>query len=563
MKSLLKKWLFLLVPAAVPGYSRHDLVRDIFSGVIVAVIALPLSIALAIASGVKPEQGLYTAIFAGFFMAAFSGSRYQIGGPTGAFIVIVFGIVQKYGYQGLAVAGLMAGVLLIIMGLSGLGRMIKYIPYPVTVGFTAGIGLLILTSQLGDLFGFTGVTMPGDFTGKLKVIWHHLSSINPAALLLGVCSVLVIVFWKRVSRRIPGTLAAIVLGAVAAALLKLPVETVGSRFGGVPSALPVPALPPLDWALVVKLFPSALTIALLAGIESLLSAVVADGMTGRRHDSNRELIAQGVGNLISPLFGGIPATGAIARTAANIKNGAVSPLSGMIHAAVLLLIVLFLGDYAALIPMPVLAGILITVAWNMSEVRLILRMRRSPKSDLAVLAVTFLLTVFADLTVAIQVGVVLAALLFMKRMSDVSEAAFVTDALGVYDESEAAYSGLELPAGVEVFEISGPFFFGVAEKFSHELSGLRSRPAWLILRMRHVPAMDATGLRALEELHRQIERQGIRLVISGIKPQPLKVLQRSPLYARIGAGYITGDFGSALEIVRQEHPGQDGSPEPG
>jgi len=409
MKSV--KYTPKLITVFKEGYSFKTFTKDLSAGVIVGIVALPLSIAFAIASGVKPEQGLYTAIVAGIVISILSGSRVQIGGPTGAFIVMLYGIVQKYGYDGLAVAGIMAGILLVIMGIAGLGSVIKFIPYPVTVGFTTGIALIIFTTQIKDFLGLQIDKVPAEFINKIIAYSQNILTVNPYALLIGGVSIVIMILWKKVSLKIPGSLIAIIVSTLIVLIFKLPVDTIGSKFGSVPNMLPLPKFPHIDFKVLPELFQPALSIALLAGIESLLSAVVADGMTGGKHRSNMELIAQGAGNIVSPLFCGIPATGAIARTATNIKNGGTTPIAGIIHCVTLLLIMLFFGKLAALIPMPALSAILIMVAYNMSEIHIFVKIFKSTKSDVIVLLVTFLLTVILDLTVAIQVGVVLASLL--------------------------------------------------------------------------------------------------------------------------------------------------------
>jgi SulP family sulfate permease len=542
-----------LFTAIREGITPQQLSKDLMAGVIVGVVALPLAIAFAIASGVKPEQGLFTAIVAGLLISVFSGSRVQIGGPTGAFIVIVYGIVEKYGYDGLATATLMAGGLLIAMGLARLGTVIKFIPYPVTVGFTAGIALIILVGQVRDFFGLQMDKVPAEFLEKLTAFGEHLDSLNPWAATIAAATVLIILLWPRLTHRVPGSLVAILATTAAVQLLNLPVETIGSRFGSVPNTLPAPQLPVISWELCRQMFAPALTIALLAGIESLLSAVVADGMTERRHRSNMELVAQGLANLAAPVFGGIPATGAIARTATNIKNGGRTPLAGIVHALTLLLIMLFFGKWAALIPMATLAGILAIVAWNMSEVHLFAKMFRGPKSDILVLVSTFLLTVLVDLTVAIQVGVVLAALLFMRRMAEVTQVGYVTRML--QDEEEVADDPLSLsrrkvPAGVEVFEVSGPFFFGAADKFKNAISAVEDKPRILILRLRHVLALDATAMQALESVFTRTRRERTTLILSGVHAQPLIVLERAGLLDKIGEDNVHANIDDALNRAR-------------
>ncbi len=530
------------------GYSRQVFFKDLGAGILVGIVALPLAIAFGIASGVKPEQGLYTAIIAGFLISLLSGSRVQIGGPTGAFIVIVFGIVQQYGYDGLATATFLAGVLLILMGLSGLGAVIKYIPYPVTVGFTAGIALIIATGQVRDALGLQLETVPADFIGKLSAYLYVLSTINLWACVLTLMTIVIVLLWPRVSRKIPGSLIALLVTTILVSWGEIPVETIGSRFGEVTSALPSPRLPELRWELVPHLWSPILSIALLAGIESLLSAVVADGMTGRRHRSNMELVAQGVANMASPIFTGIPATGAIARTATNIKNGGTTPVSGMIHALTLLLIILFFGKWAALIPLSCLAGILFVVSYNMSEWRLFVKLFRGPTGDIFVLLITFGLTVLVDLTVGIQVGVVLAALLFMRRMAEVTEVGFITAEMEREEDASDPYSIRQrhVPPGVEVFEINGPFFFGAADKFRDAITVDGHRPEVLILRMRRVAAIDATGLTALEELHNRCGRQGTQLLLSGVSDATKAILEKAGFLERLGPDRSCKDIDAAL-----------------
>lgn len=528
------------------GYSLKHFANDIIAGIITGIVALPLAIAFAIASGVSPEQGLYTAIIAGFLISFFSGSRVQIGGPTGAFIVIVCGIVHQYGMAGLTVATLMAGVMLVLMGICRLGSIIKYLPYPLIIGFTTGIAVIIAVTQIPAFLGMHLDAIPSEFIGKLEVIGTHLNLIDPLSAGLGVLALLIMIVWPRVTRRIPGSLVAILITTLLASGFNLPVETIGSRFGGVPDHLPSFAFPSVTLDLIKTLFAPALTIALLAAIESLLSAVVADGMTGRRHRSNAELIAQGIANIICPLFGGIPATGAIARTATNIKNGGTTPLAGIIHAVTLTLILLFFGRYAALIPMPALAAILLIVAYNMSEWRFFVKLFRSPRSDILVLLTVFGLTVFADLTVAIGTGVILSAFLFMRRMESVTQAGISRLDEDGDDPQEAV---LTVPEGVEVFEIDGPFFFGAASMFQDEIRKIKM-PKVLILRLRHVPAIDATGLRALEDVVNSTRRGKTILLISGIHKQPADAMKKAGLIQKIGHDRIHKDIAHALEQAR-------------
>jgi len=545
-----------LITVFKQGYTAQIFAKDLTAGIIVGIVALPLAIAFAIASGVKPEQGLYTAIVAGLLISVLSGSRVQIGGPTGAFIVIIYGIVQKFGYDGLAIATIMAGVLLVIMGIAKLGSVIKYIPYPVTVGFTSGIALVIAAGQIRDLLGLQMEKVPAEFIEKLVAYSEHIGTITPAAGTLGIATIVIVFLWPRVTHRVPGSLVAILVTTAIVPLFNLPVETIGSRFGSVSGALPSLHIPHVEWRMVSSLVSPAITIALLAGIESLLSAVVADGMTGRKHRSNMELVAQGVANIASPLFGGIPATGAIARTATNIKNGGLTPVSGIIHALTLLLIMLFLGKWAALIPMATLAGILIVVAYNMSEWHHFVKLLKSPKSDIAVLVVTFLLTVLVDLTVAIQAGVVLAALLFMKRMADVTQLGYITSMVG-YEEDEEDSSEdpnsikrFTVPKGVEVFEVNGPFFFGAAERFKHTLNLIVEKPKVLILRTRTVLSMDATGLRALEEVYDMTKQDGSVLILAGVHAQPLIAMDKAGFLDKVGVENVFENVSDALKRAR-------------
>ncbi len=545
-----------LITAIREGYGKKTFISDVIAGVIVAVVALPLAIAFAIASGVKPEQGLYTAIIAGAAIAVLGGSRVQVSGPTGAFIVVIYGIVQQYGYNGLAIATLIAGVLLIGMGLARMGTLLKFIPYPLTVGFTSGIAIIIFSSQIRDLLGLDTGNVPADFIEKWGVYAQSIGSANPAAIGLALAAILIIVLWPKVTTKIPGSLVAIVVTTAAVQLLHLPVETIGSRFGTVPTGLQMPAIPSITWPLVRELFSPALTIALLGAIESLLSAVVADGMMGTRHRSNMELVAQGVGNIVSPIFGGIPATGAIARTATNIRNGGKTPVSALVHSAVLLLIMLFFGHWAELIPMPALAAILVVVAYNMSEWRTFKKLLKSPKSDVLILIVTFGLTVIIDLTVAIEVGIGLAALLFMKRMSDTTEVQIITRGLNegdVEDEGEDNYSlaSRDVPEDVAVFEVQGSLFFGAVEQFKETLKDIRSKPKVFILRMRNVIAIDATGLLAIEDLVTSMNKQGVHFLLSGAHAQPLFAMRGSGLLDLIGDDRLCGNIDEALNKANE------------
>lgn len=532
------------------GYRLKTFWKDLVAGIVVGVVALPMSIAFAIASGVKPEQGLYTAVIAGLIISVFSGSRVQIGGPTGAFIVIVLDIVTKHGYDGLAVATLLAGGLLLALGFCRLGSVIKFIPYPVTVGFTSGIAVVIGVTQIRDFLGLTMESIPRDFVHKVIAYGSNLHTVNFWALGIGVGSLAIIQWWPKVTRRVPGSLVAILLAATLVKLLELPVETIGSRYHEVPSTLPRPHLPVVDWHHLRDLVGPAFAIALLGGIESLLSAVVADGMTGRRHRSNMELIAQGLANLASPFFQGIPATGAIARTATNIRNGGLTPFAGIIHAITLLAIMMAFGKWAVLIPLPVLAAILLKVSFNMGEWPLLAKLAwRSPRGDVLVLLSTFALTILIDLTVAIEVGVVLAAFLFMHRMSETTE---IAEMSSMEDEEERASSEQPtIPDGIDVFEISGPFFFGAADRFKDTMRAIAKPPRALILRMHNVPTMDATGLQALEDVYAKCRREGTVLIFAGVRSQPRKLMNRSGFVLRAGRQNFRFRFDDALLRARE------------
>src|SRR5438045_1246335 len=502
----------MLIPkffTTIQDYDREQLTRDVIAGVIVGVVALPLAIAFAIASGLPPERGLYTAIVAGFLISLLGGSRVQIGGPTGAFVVIVSGIVQQHGVDGLIIATLMAGFILVAFGVLRLGAAIKFIPYPVTIGFTSGIALIIFSSQIRDLLGLEMQSVPSAFLPKWDAYVHAFDTVNPWALLVAVATLAIIVVWPRISTRIPGPFVALLATTVLAQLFHLPVETIGARFGAIHASLPGPEIPRLSLAVIRALAGPAFTIALLAAVESLLSAVVADGMIGGRHRSNMELVAQGVANIVSPIFGGMPATGAIARTATNVKNGGRTPIAGMTHAVTLLLITLFFGRWAARIPLATLAAILVVVAFHMSEWRTFISEFRAPKSDVAVLLTTFLLTVLWDLTVAIEVGMVLAAFLFMRRMAEVTNISVLTheftDPVDDFEHDPNAVGRRAIHDGVQVYEITGHFVFVSAEMFKDRVARIAGKPKVLILRLRHVPAIDSTGLHDLRELVQRIK----------------------------------------------------------
>lgn len=519
------------------GYTRHLFLKDLLAGVIVGLVALPLAIAFGIASGVSPEKGLVTAIVAGFIISGLGGSRVQIGGPTGAFIVIVYGIVQTYGVNGLIIATFIAGIMLIIMGFARLGSVIKFIPYPLIIGFTSGIALIIFSSQVKDLLGLHMGTVPAGFIEKWKAYLLHIRTINLYALLIGLVTVGVIVYWPKVTTKVPGSLVAILLTTVAAQVLGLPVETIGSRFGAIQSALPKPAVPHLDVSTIRDMIQPAFTIALLGGIESLLSAVVADGMIGGNHRSNTELVAQGTANIFSSLFGGIPATGAIARTATNIKNGGRTPVAGMIHAVTLLLILIFFGKWAALIPMATLAGVLVVVAYNMSEWRHFVDVLKGPGNDVAVLLTTFFLTVLVDLTVAIEIGMILAIFLFMRKMIQSSS---------VEEDREQVENYAALKQ-VQVYEITGPLFFGAAYKFKDAMRVIASHPKVLIIRMRKVPIIDATGIKAIRDVYKESRQRGIKVILCEVNsPEVLQELKDARLLFAIGKANVKDTFEEAV-----------------
>jgi SulP family sulfate permease len=537
------------------GYDRSQLARDSIAGVIVGIVALPLAIAFAIASGVTPDRGLWTAIIAGLIISALGGSRVQIGGPTGAFVVIVYGVVQKYGIDGLIVSTFMAGVLLIIFGLARFGAAIKFIPHPVVTGFTSGIALIIFASQVRDLLGLDMSAVPPAFVDKW-IAYTHAAGINRTAAALSVLCIAIILLWPRlwprISKRIPGPFVALIAVTTLAQLFNLPVETIGSRFGEITASIPHPHLPNLSFAQITSLVGPAFTIALLGAIESLLSAVVSDGMIGGRHRSNMELVAQGVANIASATFGGIPATGAIARTATNVKNGGRTPVAGIVHALTLLIITLAFGKWAALIPMCVLASILTVVAYHMSEWRAFKAELTSPKSDVIVLLATFTLTVLVDLTVAIEVGMVLAAFLFIRRMAEVTNISSVTRELedDLEETSDpSAVSTRRIPKGVEVYEINGPFFFGAAETFKDTIARIAGKPRVLIIRMRHVLSLDSTGMHALKDVVHRSRKDGTIVLLSDVHMQPLVALTGSALLEEIGKESLFANLDDALEAA--------------
>ncbi len=545
----------MLVPklfSTLKTYDRSQLSSDVVAGVIVGIVALPLAIAFAIASGVTPDRGLWTAIVAGLIVSVLGGSRVQIGGPTGAFVVIVYGIVERYGIDGLTVATLMAGVILVVMGLTKLGGTIRYMPHPVITGFTSGIALIILSSQVRDFFGLRMGAVPAAFVPKWTAFAAHAGTTTPYALAIAVLALAILVVWPRVSERVPGPFVALVVTTVVTRIFELPIDTIGSRFGEISASVPHPVMPHLSFEQVTGLVGPAFTIALLAAIESLLSAVVADGMIGGRHRPNMELVAQGVANIVSPLFGGIPATGAIARTATNVKHGGRTPVAGIVHALTLLAITLFAGRWASLIPMATLAAILVIVAYHMSDWRGFVSELRAPKSDVAVLLTTFLLTVLVDLTVAIAVGVSLAALLFIRRMASVTSISLVTADLDDDNSSDedATLDRKTVPEGVEVFEISGPFFFGAAAAFKDTISQIARKPRILVIRMRHVNALDSSGMRALTEVVRSTRKEGTLVFLAEVHMQPLVALTGSTTLDEIGHDHLFDTLDGALEAAR-------------
>ena len=539
---------------ALKNYSKELFMADLMAGIIVGIVALPLAIAFGIASGVSPEKGIITAIIAGFIISLLGGSKVQIGGPTGAFIVIIYGIIQQYGEAGLIVATLMAGVILILLGVFKLGAVIKFIPYPIIVGFTSGIAVTIFTTQIADVFGlnFGGEKVPGDFIGKWLVYFRHFDTVNWWNTIVSIASIIIIAITPKFSKKIPGSLIAIIVVTLVVYLMKMYggidcIDTIGDRFS-IKAELPDAVMPKLDWEAIKNLFPVAITIAVLGAIESLLSATVADGVIGDKHDSNTELIAQGVANMATPLFGGIPATGAIARTMANINNGGKSPVAGIVHAVVLLLILLLLMPLAQYIPMGCLAGVLVVVSYNMSGWRVFKALLKNPKSDVTVLLITFFLTVIFDLTIAIEVGLLIAMFLFMKRVAETTHVSVVKDEIDLSDDGEIHHDEevLSLPKGVEVYEIDGPFFFGLASKFDDIMHNMGDKPKIRIIRMRKVPFMDSTGLHNLENLFRLSQAEHIHMILSGVNEHVRRVLVKSGFDKKIGTENICSNINEAV-----------------
>jgi SulP family sulfate permease len=532
------------------GYTLNDLSHDLIAGVTVGLIALPLAMAFAIASGVPPQVGLYTAVIAGFIISALGGSRTQIGGPTGAFVIIVAGIVVKFGMGGLALVGIMAGLLLLIMGLTGLGSAVKYIPRPVTIGFTNGIALLIASTQIKDFLGLRTPAVPSDFLSRAEMLVHYIATARPETIALGVASLAIILCLPRLTRRIPGTIVALILATAVSATFHLHLETIGTKFGGIPRGLPHIAFPDFHGVHFLTLLPSAFTVAMLAAVESLLSAVVADGMSGDHHDSNMELIAQGIANLISPMFGGMPATGAVARTATNIRSGAHTPVAGIIHAATLLLILLFAAPLASYVPLTTLAAVLFVVAYNMGEWREIATIFHLSKTDIAVWFTTFSLTVFADLTVAVGVGMSLAALLYIYRVAATTTVTPVTHEY-LRDGQAHILQDKEIPSNVTILRIHGPFLFGTTEKLAQATRDLNQLGDIVILRLRNMTALDATGVHAFEQFNTRLHQTGRTLLLCGARDQPCHIIDHSDFLKHVGPENVLPNVQAALTRARE------------
>lgn len=548
----------MLVPklfTTLQTYTQKQFYKDLSAGIIVGIVALPLAIAFGIASGVSPEKGLFTAVIAGFIISALGGSRVQIGGPTGAFIVIVYGIVQTYGLDGLMIATILAGIILIIMGLIKLGTLIKFIPLPLITGFTSGIAIIIFITQVKDLLGLKIDNLPSEFLKKIPVYIENISTLNPQTVLISVITLAIIIFFPYITKKIPGIFVALIAGTLIAQLFGMNVETISSKFGAVPNSIPSPSFPDFTYDKVYALIGPAFTIALLAAIESLLSAVVADGMIGGRHRSNMELVANGFANIMSPLFGGIPATGAIARTVTNIRSGAKTPVAGIIHSVVLLLIMIFFGQYAGMIPLCVLASILVIVSYNMFEWREFRAQLKMPKSDVLVLLTTFILTILFDLTIAIEIGMIMSAFLFMSRMANVANIGMISrefdEKLEMDDKGENSTQSKSIPAGVIIYEVNGPFFFGAASKFKETLRTVDKKSTVLILRLRNVPAIDATGIATIEDIFEECKKKNSVLILSGIHAQPLFAAEKAGLISRIGDDNVRGNIDDALNRARE------------
>ena len=550
------------------NYGKQQFTADMMAGVIVGIVAIPLAIAFGIASGVGPTEGLITAIIAGFIISAFGGTKVQIGGPTGAFIVIIYGIIQQFGLVGLMIATILAGIMLIVMGLTKMGTIIKFVPYPVIIGFTGGIALTIFSTQMNDFFGMGIEGVPADFIEKWICYFSNLTSINWGAFAIGLLSLLIIIFTPKVSKKIPGSLVAIIIMTLVVWLLKEftnfefvnSIKTIGDLYE-LPSGIPAPKLPEMNlaegetiWSVIRSLMPAAFTIAMLGAIESLLSAMVADGVISDKHNSNTELIGQGIANVVVPFFGGIPATGAIARTMTNINNGGRTPVAGIVHALILLLVLLFMGPLVGLIPMPCLAAVLIIVAYNMSGWRTFVSLYKGPKSDFAVLMTTFVLTVIFDLTIAIEIGLLLAVVLFLKRTSESVEIRHFQDEIDPNQELDIQINSeekLTIPEGVDVYEIDGPYFFGIANKFEEVMSRISQKPKVRIIRMRRVPFMDSTGIHNLEVLIQQSQKEGVQIVLSGVNTQVRTALEKAEFNKLIPTDNICSNINVALERSKE------------
>lgn len=531
------------------GYTTRQFTQDVIAGLTVGLVALPLAMAFAMASGVPPQAGIYTAVVAGFLISALGGSRTQIGGPTGAFVVIVAGIVVKFGLSGLALAGMMAGVLLVLMGLTGLGSAVKYIPRPVIIGFTNGIALLIASTQIKDFLGLVTPPIPSEFPARMMMLFQYASSVQWQTLAVGAASLGIILFWPRLTKRVPGSIVALFLLTAVGAAFGLPIETIGSKFGGIPQGFPHFGFPAFQAAQIIPLLPSAFTVALLAAVESLLSAVVADGMSGDHHNSNVELVAQGVANIASPLFGGIPATGAIARTATNIRSGALTPIAGIVHAMTLLVILLVAAPLARFVPLATLAAVLFVVAYNMGEWKEIGTILHLSKTDIAVWITTFALTVFADLTVAVGVGMALAALLYIHRVSETTTVEPVTNKY-LRDGRAHILQERDIPSNVTILRIHGPFLFGTTEKLAEATKDISHLAEVVILRLRNMTALDATGIHALEQFSDRLNRAGKKLLLCGAREQPSKFLANSDFLKHLGPENVMPDVRTALQRAR-------------
>lgn len=543
MSKLFNPKLFSLLKT---GLDKKQISNDVMAGIVVGIVALPLAIAFAVASGVSPDKGLITAIVAGLIISFFGGSRVQIGGPTGAFIVIVYGIVETHGIGGLIISTIMAGILLVIFGCLKLGTLLKYFPHPLIVGFTSGIALVIFSTQIKDAFGLDIAKVPSDFIAKWELYFAQIHTLNPTALILTVATILISIYSKKITSKVPGSFIAIIGITLAVQLLGLPVTTIESFFGEIPTSISL-SFPVVEWANLGQYIAPAITIAILGAIESLLSAVVADGMIGGNHRSNTELIAQGIANIATPFFGGIPATGAIARTATNVKNGGRTPIAGIVHAITLLLIMVFFGKWAKLIPMSCLAGVLIVVSYNMSEWRLFRSILKSSGFDILVLLTTFFLTVLVDLTVAIEVGVVLSAVLFMKRMADKGEQIQKDVNIDLIED----YS--DLPKDISVYEISGPFFFASAKQYAQLIQQIGLKSKIIVIRMRHVPFIDATGFQNFKAVIKSLHNSNVRIILSGVNVSVLQDMEKYDLVSKIGKDHIFNSFNNALDFAKSQN----------